>query len=53
MSKYVNWKSKIQTLVLDIVILYYFNLMGLVKTPKVIILCLKIHDLLMEFHDFP
>ena len=26
MSKYVNWKAKIQTLVLDIVIWYSFNL---------------------------
>jgi len=26
MSKYINWKAKIQTLVSDIVILYYFNL---------------------------
>jgi len=50
-SKYVNWKAKIQTLVLDIVILYSFYL--IVKLPKWLSFCLKkFHELLVEFHDF-
>jgi len=47
----VNWKAKIQTLVLDIVILYYQYFNSIVKLLKLLSFCQKFHDLLVEFHD--
>ena len=47
----VDRKAKIQTLLLDIVILYSFNL--IVKLLKRLSFYQKkFHDLLVEFHDF-
>jgi len=55
MSKYVNWKAKIQTLVLDIVILYSFNFNSENDHPSVknSIIYWWNSMTTVIFHDFP